>query len=352
MAAKYIAISKELSIELKTMHQSGKTRLPSEAELCRRFSCSRQTIRSALALLEQNGVIVKRKGSGSYISDSSAYSQTVAVIFQDKNEYIYPDLIRDIKSVFSGKGFTVKAFSTNEYPDGELSLLNELLESPPAGIIMEAQDNLLPCSSSKVLQQLAEKGVPVVYLNCAYSIPSSAPCITDDNYSGSQILIQHLVEKGHRSISGIMKCNDLRGAERFTACQQACHDHGVQFSAANWCWFSSVDRQKILDGNDSFLQHFISNYLGSSTAVVCFNDEIAYHLVKALTFTNISVPDKIEIVSFDNSYYSIAGDVKFLSIGHDNHAAGTAAAKSLLSLISGKKAKNIVLPWMPLHQNN
>ena len=43
------------------------TRLPAEAELARRFGASRPVIREALARLRDDGIIVSRQGSGSYV---------------------------------------------------------------------------------------------------------------------------------------------------------------------------------------------------------------------------------------------------------------------------------------------
>jgi GntR family transcriptional repressor for pyruvate dehydrogenase complex len=43
------------------------TRLPAETELARRFGASRPVVRQALARLREDGVIVSRQGSGSYV---------------------------------------------------------------------------------------------------------------------------------------------------------------------------------------------------------------------------------------------------------------------------------------------
>jgi GntR family transcriptional regulator, transcriptional repressor for pyruvate dehydrogenase complex len=43
------------------------TRLPSEIELSRRFSASRPVVREALARLRDDGLVVSRQGSGSYV---------------------------------------------------------------------------------------------------------------------------------------------------------------------------------------------------------------------------------------------------------------------------------------------
>ncbi len=44
-----------------------RSRLPSELELSRRFGASRPIVREALARLRDDGLIVSRQGSGSYV---------------------------------------------------------------------------------------------------------------------------------------------------------------------------------------------------------------------------------------------------------------------------------------------
>lgn len=41
--------------------------LTTEEELKRRFQVSRQTVRQAIALLEDDGLVVRRRGSGTYV---------------------------------------------------------------------------------------------------------------------------------------------------------------------------------------------------------------------------------------------------------------------------------------------
>src|SRR5690349_10159610 len=49
-------------------------RLPSEGEICDHFKISRATVRQALGLLENEGMITRHKGRGTFVSESKTRS--------------------------------------------------------------------------------------------------------------------------------------------------------------------------------------------------------------------------------------------------------------------------------------
>ena len=66
MALKYRTLADQLREEIRTQEWKAGRRLPTEAELSERFSVSRQTVRRALQLLAEEGVVQSRQGSGTY----------------------------------------------------------------------------------------------------------------------------------------------------------------------------------------------------------------------------------------------------------------------------------------------
>ena len=68
MAAKYRSLADMLRGEISKLANSGRGRIPTEMEIAEQYGVSRQTVRNALDLLEQEGLIERRQGSGSYIS--------------------------------------------------------------------------------------------------------------------------------------------------------------------------------------------------------------------------------------------------------------------------------------------
>lgn len=93
------------------------------------------------------------------------------------------------------------------------------------------------------------------------------------------------------------------------------------------------------------LRAFLKDRLSNVTAVICYNDEIAYYLIQVLRSVGRKVPEQMAVVSFDNSYYSQISPIPITSVGHRRHRMGTEAAKQLLLLLQGHSGRSLVLPW-------
>lgn len=66
------AVAHELLVLLLGGHYAAGERLPSERQLAARFGVSRPTVREALSILESRGLVVTRKGSGTFVAAGEA----------------------------------------------------------------------------------------------------------------------------------------------------------------------------------------------------------------------------------------------------------------------------------------
>jgi GntR family transcriptional regulator len=85
----HFQLSELLEQEISENRWARGLRLPSEAELCSHFGVSRSTVRQALGRLEQEGLIGREKGRGSYVADTQRRSwllQSAEGLFQDETE--------------------------------------------------------------------------------------------------------------------------------------------------------------------------------------------------------------------------------------------------------------------------
>ena len=107
MPAKYLKIANKLQEDIFQGLYNETGFLPTELEIAASNNVSRQTARNALAVLVSNGLIERRQGSGSRIvkQKKNPKSNSVAVVttFLYINDYIFPNVLKDIQHSLSKK---------------------------------------------------------------------------------------------------------------------------------------------------------------------------------------------------------------------------------------------------------
>ena len=328
MAPKYEQLVQTLRQTLPQWYADGQRRLPCEQELAARFSVSRQTLRQALAVLEQDGLIEKRRGSGSFLPGGSQSERRIAVIATSLSDYIFPSLLKDIQACLSAQGFSVVIHATENSIHREArDFLQQLLLDPPAGILVESCKTALPNPNAELYQALRQRGLPMTFLHGSCRELSDAFCVGDDNYGGGYLLAGHLIRNGHqknRRNFQIRRCGGRSGTTAWSArCATRGFSRSMKISSgspASSAISSSSCRTK------ACCKIFLRQQLGGCTAVVCYNDEIAFHLIRTLLRAGKRVPEDVAVVSFDNSYYSTF-PVSITSAGHEPHAIATRQPK-------------------------
>jgi DNA-binding GntR family transcriptional regulator len=160
--------------ELKQLIISGKvpagSRLPSEADLCDQYNVSRITLREAVQGLVQEGYVVRRQGSGTYVTRRPVLQNSLDTNFS-YTEYLEHAGIRAGKKLLSAK--TIDA--------GEETA--EALAIEPGTRIVE------------VRRLRTADGSPAVYSIDA--IPADIVSVSADRGSLRGSLYRLLTEKGH-----------------------------------------------------------------------------------------------------------------------------------------------------------
>lgn len=348
MPAKYQQLADILRSEVRQLRRQGGSKLATEAELSERYNMSRQTVRHALKLLEAEGIIERRQGSGSYLTPQGKLDDTrqIAVITTFLDDYIFPSILHDAQSCFSQAGYNTFVFATENKVSKEREILKKLLDQSVSAILIEGSKTALPTPNSDLYQQLKDNGTPVLFLHGIHSNLTGFPCLLDDNFNGGYQLTQYLLAKGHRKIAGIFKSDDIQGPQRYHGVVSALRDRKIPIRDRAFYWYDTEDRATLVSrSNSDLLDHFIRHHLQDASAVVCYNDEVAHLLIERLLETGKKVPDDVAVVSFDNSFFSQIGPVPITSLGHKANRTGQIAAELLLKILSGKQVHSRSLEW-------
>lgn len=348
MAYKYKILADMLREDLLRNGASAGYKFPTESELTRRYRMSRQTVRYALQLLSEEGLVESRQGSGTYATGkaSDTFSRQIAVITSFLDDYIFPKILHDAQSVFIQWGYSTLVFATENQVGKEREILLKLLDEPVKGVLVEGSKTALPSPNSDLYQKLRQARIPIVFLHGAYAELAGIPCVSDDNYGGGYQLARFLIEKGHHQIAGLFKNDDVQGPQRYHGAISAIRDAGLPIFDQNFGWYDTHDRLEMLyQQNTQLLHRFLQRQLHSATAVICYNDEVAYLLIRELLTMGKRVPEDMAVVSFDNSYYSQIGPIPITSLSHKNKKMGRTAAEQLIRIVQGNTGNSKALDW-------
>lgn len=347
MAPKYQSIADSLRSEIETGLYSSKQLLPTEQLLCQRFQISRQTVRRALSVLEEEGLIVRRQGSGSHLREhtepESLLNCTVAVVTTYISDYIFPGILQGMETVLTSNSSAPLLFATQNLVSTERKILQTLLTMESLdGVLVEGSKTALPNPNLDLYQKLINRGIRLVFINGTYPELSDIPSVLADNHGGGRMLVEYLHRKGHQNIAGIFKNDDMQGTLRYAGYTEALRDLGLPLEDGQIYWYNTEMRKSFF--SESFVDSVLDGFAGCS-AIVCYNDEVAIRIVSQLKKRGVRIPEEMAVVSFDNSQYSELAPVRITSLSHGSENLGELSARLMLHLLRGEECSSRVVPW-------
>jgi GntR family transcriptional regulator of arabinose operon len=322
--------------------------LPSENELVVSEKLSRQTVRKALALLESEGRISRRRGKGTFVVGNSVRRErtnNIAIVTTYISEYIFPDILRGIEQVLSQNGYTPFISATYNRVDNECEILKTLLTKPIDGIIIEGTKTALPNPNIDLYRSIEQARIPMVFINGYYPDFKPPVYVVADDRAGGAAAVRHLLRKNRRSIAGIFKSDDIQGHRRYAGYAQALREANLPVNDDYVLWYTTETRRKLIETN-------LLETLSGCDAVVCYNDEIAMQVLEILKENRIEVPGRIAIVSFDCSMFSDITSPKLTSLLLEKEKVGRLAAGKLVNMLRGIGENPFVMPWQMIEKES
>ena len=268
------------------------------------------------------------------------------------DDYIFPAILHDVSDVFSRQGYSTAVYATGNSVGTEREILLRLLDNPVSGLLAEGAKTALPSPNAGLYQRLRQVGISTVFLHGAHAGLDHIPCVADNNYGGGYQLARYLINQGRREIAGLFKSDDIQGLRRYHGAVSALRDAGLPILDRRFAWYDTEDLRRLLEEQDgALLADFLGKRLGSATAVICYNNEIAYRLIQALLDAGRQVPEEVSVVSFDNSYLSQLGPVPITSLSHRSRM-GQAAAEQMIRLLQGEPVHSKFLEWELVVRNS
>jgi len=278
--------------------------LPSEKELCTRFRVERNTLRKALRILVDEGLIYKKPGFGSMLANNGSTFEKAEIVstdselvrknillvtqedyLQDNGEYFHFRLINRINRNISEIGYNLIFKSI----DLDSSFQEIIRQTMPAAIIYDSYVH------TDLYKEGLDASVPCISINHYTPLMTS---VVSNNFDGAYNLANTLYKAGHRKLAVITgKQNYQTNIERMSGLQKLYLKKRL-----------SLNKMLVIDGDWLFStgvragdQIISMPETERPTAVFALNDDMAYGCYSSFMRAGIRVPEDISIVGFDNT---------------------------------------------------
>lgn len=331
---KYYVLMEELKKDIVSGNRKPGERLPSENELSAACHVSRHTVRKALSILEQEGFVEAVHGRGTFVCRAAGGkkgSGNIAVITTYLSDYIFPGLIKGIDSVLTQNGYSIILKNTGNSRFMEKRCLEEILDKAIDGLIIEPSKSEIMCRHKGLYDKLDFFQIPYVFIQGYYTQMKNKPSIRIDDCKGGYLVTKHLIDLGHKHMLGIFKADDSQGKDRHKGYVKALQEAGFSYDPDRVIWFHTEDRTV----KPSMMLSYMLDEGVMIDGIVCYNDQIAFEVLKTIEKRGLAVPADISITGYDNSFIAENGMVKLTTITHPKERLGVMAAELLLEKISG-----------------
>ncbi len=343
---------RQIYTELKAAIASGKyhpgQRLPSEAQLVKQFQTSRPTVARALRDLQQEGLLDRRAGSGTFVSrNQSTENPLVGLIVPKLGETeIFDPICRELARSSQLQNHSLLWGSTEEYSGANaeeqlMRLCDQFIARTVAGVYF-APLELMPDYSGtneRIVLALGHAKIPVVLLDRdlhPYPRRSAYDKIGIDNRLAGHVITEHLLKLGCRKIAFINRPHSAETVwHRLAGYRDALAASGIK-----------PDPALALEG-DPADENFVRKILdaGAVEACVCANDMTAANLMHSLNSLGVRIPEDLRIVGIDDVGYASLLRVPLTTIHQPCKYIGAAAVQAMKDRIADPNtpARDILL---------
>lgn len=317
--------------------------LPTVRHLQKRYGVSSGTVLSALAILETQGIIVSRHGSGCYLSEQSAgthengngCAKLIGLVCNIPQAEINERLHSGVDSASSRAGYSVIVASTNFSYEQEQVQVKRLIDVGCDGIVLYPVVRTKEQARNDYLNS-EHQDFPIVLIDLA--LPTHKRCqVLFDNYRAGYDMTCFLMDRGHQRVAFM----DY-GTEHSEFLHRSVMDRYNGHLAAVQARGKAADvrdrwilREQMHEDPTRTIAQMLMNWMEQidrPTALITLEDNRAARTISIALELGIRVPGDLEIVGFDDLPVGRVIRPPFTTTTPDFARAGELAVEMLLQL--------------------
>ncbi|WP_163541738.1 substrate-binding domain-containing protein [Occultella kanbiaonis] len=275
-----------------------------QREIRERFGVSNTTAVKALNDLVVDGLLVRRRGKGTFVAEgprttrpvedgADASIMCVLSLLHDRSPHA-ARLIRGVEAVCAEFGYRMFLSDTKGDPDLEERALLRAARGGAAGVVLYPVEGRAPLPA---LEGMRRRGVPMVMVD-RYRQDVVADAVVADNFAVGFQLTEHLIAAGHTRIAVLWEETDSTSVrDRLAGHLQALQQHGIRQRRE-----LTVLRPYLGPPAASRIET-VRELLALAeppSAIMCANGYVLAGAVHDLTSLGVQIPDEIELAGMDD----------------------------------------------------
>lgn len=253
-------------------------------------------------------------------------SFTVGVLIPDITNPIFPPIIRGIEKTLAAAGYTAILADSDEDPETENVLLQQMLARQVEGLILATAHR-----ADEVVGECQAEGIPFVLVNRTTE-DSGVFSVIYDNADGIRQAVEHIVGLGHTRIAHLAGPQNLStGLDRYRGFLKSLQDQGLEIDEGLVFFCNSFSLDEGQRGMDALLDSG-----RPFTAVIAGNDMLALGCYDAMEARGINCPEDISITGFNDMPFVDKFKPPLTTVRIPHYEMGVEAAGTLLKIMSGE----------------
>jgi LacI family fructose operon transcriptional repressor len=261
----------------------------------------------------------------------SQQSSTIGLIVSDISNPFFTAISRAVEDTAYEQGFSVLLCNTDENPEKEAIYLNLMRDTAVAGAIMSP--------TRQTIANFADSNLPFPIVVVDRSISNGdVDAVLLDNVDSAYRLITYLIEQGYRRIAAL--CSEMStGLERQVGYEKALRAHGLAPKSEYMKYVSP----KAESGYAATLK--MLDLAEIPDALFTVNSLIAEGALQAIRERNLTIPDDIALVTFDETTWTSLVQPAITLIAQPTYEIGKTAAELLIQRIAdpGRPTRQVIL---------
>lgn len=246
-----------------------------------------------------------------------------------KNPY-FTQVASVIEKLATQNGYRVFLCDVGDDIEKEQAAIQTLVSMNADGIIIAS-------TNEEIEDYLAMCQIPVVAVDTLFSNKKVAAYVYSDYYTGGRMAMEHMIDCGCKKIVCIKGPQKIYSAKcRYEGYRDVCRERGIEEHTVT-CDYD-------FNAGLAMTEELLRLYPDVDGIIAC-NDVVALSTYKILYRQNISVPDQVQLIGFDDIMWSNLFTPALTTISQPIQEIATRAAELIIDIASYTgKGEEIVYP--------